>query len=101
MTIVVGFLYIQNMMNCPHCGHELKKNAIFCPHCGSDETTGFSDGARFSNEELPDYEEILENEFGDNRKSPYAKKKNPFNGVVGTFAIIIVVVSFIATIVIY
>lgn len=83
-------------MYCPHCGAELKDGAKFCPHCGSDETTGWADGAEFANEELPDYDEIVENEFGDDPNSPYAKKKSGFGGIVGTIAAIIVALAFIA-----
>ena len=76
------------MTVCPHCGAELKKGATFCPHCGSDKNTGWKDL------DLPDYDEILENEFGDKPNSPYAKKKNanPF----GIIVVTIVVIAFIA-----
>lgn len=88
-------------MICPHCGAELKDGAKFCPHCGSDETTGWADGAEFANEELPDYDEIVENEFGDDPNSPYAKKKSGFGGIVGTIAAIIVALAFIAAMVLH
>ena len=65
------------MNYCPHCHSELKENATFCPHCGSDANTGWSEGAEFTDEELPDYDEIVENEFGNDPNSPYRKKKNP------------------------
>lgn len=89
-------------MICPHCGAEIKPDATFCPHCGSDKDTGWAEGAEFADEELPDYEEILENEFGDDPNSPYAKKKNRsgFGGIIGTIAAIIVALAFIATMVI-
>ena len=82
------------MTVCPHCGAELKKGATFCPHCGSDKNTGWKEGAEYSDLDLPDYDEILENEFGDNPNSPYAKKKNanPF----GIIVVTIVVIAFIA-----
>lgn len=89
------------MKICPHCGAELKDGAKFCPHCGSDETTGWADGAEFANEELPDYDEIVENEFGDDPNSPYAKKKSGFGGIVGTIAAIIVALAFIAAMVLH
>lgn len=81
-------------MICPHCGNEIKADATFCRHCGSDRNTGWKEGAEFSDEELPDYEEILENEFGDDPNSPYHKKKkaNPITIV----AAIIVALAFIA-----
>lgn len=88
-------------MYCPHCGAELKEGAKFCPHCGSDETTGWADGAEFADEELPDYDEIVENEFGDEPNSPYAKKKRSFGGIVGTIAAIIVALAFIAATVLH
>lgn len=88
-------------MYCPHCSAELKDGAKFCPHCGSDETTGWADGAEFANEELPDYDEIVENEFGDDPNSPYAKKKSGFGGIVGTIAAIIVALAFIAAMVLH
>ena len=84
------------MTICPHCGAELKKGANFCPHCGSDKNTGWKEGAEYSDLETPDYDEILENEFGDNPNSPYAKKKKGFGGIVGTAAAIIVALAFIA-----
>ena len=61
-------------MLCPHCHSEIKDNATFCPHCGSDKDTGWSDGAEFTDLETPDYDEIIENEFGEkkNKASPLA-----------------------------
>lgn len=89
------------MNTCPHCGAELKPGATFCRHCGSDKNTGWKDGAEFADEELPDYDEILENEFGEvyNPDGTPAgkKKKNGFGGVVGTIAAIIVALAFVAT----
>lgn len=84
------------MTICPHCGAELKKGATFCPHCGSDKNTGWKEGAEYSDLETPDYDEILENEFGDDPNSPYAKKKKGFGGIIGTVAAIIVALAFIA-----
>ena len=81
-------------MLCPHCHSELKDNATFCPHCGSDADTGWKDGAEFADLEMPDYDEILENEFGDDPNSPYTKKKkaNPL----AIAAAVIVALAFIA-----
>ena len=56
------------MKICPHCGNELEDSAIVCKNCGSDAETGWKDGAENADLELPDYEEIVENELG--------KKKN-------------------------
>ena len=78
---------------CPHCHSELKDNATFCPHCGSDADTGWKEGAEFTDLETPDYEEILENEFGDDPDSP--KKANPLAIV----AAVIVALAFIGAMV--
>ena len=87
-------------MICPHCGDEQKNGATFCPHCGSDADTGWKDGGEFSDLETPDYDEILENEFGDDPDSPYAKKKDKrFGGIVGTIAAVVVALAFIAAMV--
>ena len=87
------------MKYCPHCGAELKQGATFCPHCGSDKNTGWKEGAEYSDLETPDYDEILENEFGNDPNSPYAKKKKGFGGIIGSVAAIIVALAFIATMV--
>jgi hypothetical protein len=55
------------IFNCPHCGAEIKANAVACPECVSDEITGWStqiylDGIDLADEES--YEEIRQNEFG-------------------------------------
>lgn len=52
------------MKICPHCGAELKDKATFCKECGSDTETGWKEGAEFVDLETPDYDEIVENEFG-------------------------------------
>lgn len=57
------------MKYCPHCHSELKDNATFCPHCGSDKDTGWKEGAENADLELPDYDEIVENEFGEKKKT--------------------------------
>lgn len=79
-------------MYCPHCGAELKPGAKFCPHCGSDETTGWAEGAEFVDEELPDYDEIVENEFGVDANGKKVRKQSPFVVI----AAIIVALAFIA-----
>ena len=84
-------------MICPHCNAELKDDAKFCPHCGSDDSTGWKENAEFASEELPDYEEIIENEFGDDPHSPYYRKKKsqPL-----TIAIaVIVITAFVAVLI--
>lgn len=82
------------MNTCPHCGAELKSGATFCRHCGSDKNTGWKDGAEFADEELPDYDEILENEFGEDSQGN--RKKTGGMGVIGTIAAIIVALAFVA-----
>ncbi|WP_295073493.1 zinc ribbon domain-containing protein [uncultured Fibrobacter sp.] len=76
------------MKYCPHCGAELKQGATFCPHCGSDKNTGWKEGAEYSDLDLPDYDEIVENEFGEKKK-----KASPL----AIAAAIIVALAFIAT----
>ncbi|WP_298769216.1 zinc ribbon domain-containing protein [uncultured Fibrobacter sp.] len=78
-------------MYCPHCHSELKDNATFCPHCGSDADTGWKEGAEFTDLETPDYDEIVENEFGEK------KKANPL----AIAAAAIVALAFIATMVLH
>ncbi|MBP5246569.1 MAG: zinc-ribbon domain-containing protein [Fibrobacter sp.] len=77
------------MMHCPHCHSELKDDATFCPHCGSDSETGWKEGAENSHLELPDYEEILENEFGQ-KKKPVSKIASAIIG--GILAVVLLIV---------
>jgi uncharacterized membrane protein YvbJ len=86
-------------MYCPHCHSEIKDDATFCPHCGSDADTGWKEGAEFTDLETPDYDEILENEFGDDPNSPYAKKRSSKPVVVA--AAIVVALAFIAAMVLH
>lgn len=86
-------------MICPHCGVELKDDATSCRHCGSDKNTGWKDGAEFADEELPDYDEILENEFGEDSQGN--KKRYGGMGIVGTIAAIIVALAFMAAMVLH
>ena len=78
------------MKYCPHCHSELKDNATFCPHCGSDKNTGWKEGAEYSDLDLPDYDEIVENEFGEKKK-----KASPLTIV----AVVIIVLAFMAAMV--
>ena len=82
--------FLSSMIICPHCGAELKKGATFCPHCGSDKNTGWKEGAEYSDLDLPDYDEIVENEFGEKKK-----KASPLTIV----AVVIVVLAFMAAMV--
>ena len=68
---------------------------MFCRHCGSDARTGWSEGAEFSDIEIPDYEEIIENEFG-----PNPNKKMSLSKVVSFSAAVIVTLAFILAMVI-
>lgn len=56
------------MKVCPHCGAEIPDKAVSCKECGSDVQTGWSEGAENADLEMPDYDEILENEFGSSKK---------------------------------
>ncbi|MCU0609175.1 MAG: zinc ribbon domain-containing protein [Chitinispirillaceae bacterium] len=56
----------KEMVPCPHCGEDIRKDASACPHCGSDDQTGWSEKTYLDGIELPDdidYEELRENEF--------------------------------------
>lgn len=78
-------------MLCPHCHSEIDDDATFCPHCGSDADTGWKEGAEFTDLETPDYDEILENEFGVDGTG----KKGKTN-LLAAIAAIIVALAFIA-----
>lgn len=56
------------MKVCPHCGAEIPDKALNCKACGSDAKTGWAKNAENADLEMPDYDEILENEFGSSRK---------------------------------
>ena len=71
LAILLKTCYIYNMI-CPHCHAELDDKATFCPQCGSDKKTGWAEGAEFSDLETPDYDEIVENEFGKKKANPAA-----------------------------
>ena len=79
-------------MLCPHCHSEIKDDATFCPHCGSDADTGWKEGAEFTDLETPDYDEIVENEFGEKKN-----KANPF----AIAAAVIVALAFIAAMILH
>ena len=59
---------------CPHCGADVPANAKACPKCGSDETTGWSEQARYDGLDMPDenfdYEEFTKREFGGEQLKP-------------------------------
>jgi hypothetical protein len=60
------------MDTCPHCGADLPPKAKVCPQCGSDETTGWSEEARYDGLDLPDehfdYGEFVKREFAGKRR---------------------------------
>jgi uncharacterized membrane protein YvbJ len=59
---------------CPNCGAEVPSGAKACPECGSDETTGWSEAARYDNLNLPDenfdYDDFVKREFSGERTVP-------------------------------
>jgi hypothetical protein len=52
---------------CPNCGAEVPDRAEACPECGADESTGWSEAARYEAAGLPDdsfdYDEYVKREF--------------------------------------
>lgn len=60
---------------CPNCGADVPRNARACPECGSDEKTGWSDEAHAQSLDLPEeefnYNEFVQREFGQPRRSPW------------------------------
>jgi uncharacterized membrane protein YvbJ len=59
---------------CPNCGAAVPPDAKACPECGSDETTGWSEGARYDELDLPeekfDYDDFVNREFGKEQSVP-------------------------------
>ncbi len=77
---------------CPHCGATLNRKATFCRECGSDADTGLAEGAEFADLDLPDYEEILENELNlisTNKEKQHRKKRLVKAGITSLIAIIL------------
>jgi hypothetical protein len=62
------------MDTCPNCGAGLPPKARACPQCGSDETTGWSEQARYDGLNLPDenfdYGKYVKREFGGEKLKP-------------------------------
>ena len=52
---------------CPNCGADVPPHAKACPECGSDESTGWSEEARYDGLALPeerfDYDDFVKREF--------------------------------------
>jgi RNA polymerase subunit RPABC4/transcription elongation factor Spt4 len=62
---------MDDMVKCPNCGADIRKNARVCPECGSDEETGWSERTYLDNLGIPEpdeYDEIAEQEFGSSEK---------------------------------
>ncbi len=58
----------QSTIPCPHCGGEIRSDAVFCRHCGSSD----ADGWKSADEDDPalddfDYDEFVEENFSDRR----------------------------------
>lgn len=85
------FFEILKMKICPHCGAEIPDKATSCKECGSDAQTGWSEGAEHADLEMPDYDEILENEFG----SPKKRASSIAMAVVAGFVALVLLATFI------
>ena len=76
---------------CPNCGAEIPARAKACPECGSDEQTGWSEQAHTDSLDLPDenfdYDEFVEREFGEPKKSPVPRGLHWFWWVVAILLI--------------
>lgn len=68
---------------CPSCGEPISPNAVACPQCGACEETGWNERARYQSMDIPyddleddfDYDEFIENEFG--QETPSGLKGRP------------------------
>lgn len=78
------------MKICPHCGAEIPDKALSCKACGSDAETGWEKGAEHADLELPDYEEILENEFGTTKR----KASRVLSAIVGGILALVLLLVF-------
>ncbi|MSU61894.1 MAG: zinc ribbon domain-containing protein [Pedosphaera sp.] len=67
---------------CPNCGADVPTRARACPECGADEKTGWSDDAKYQSMGIPtesfDYDEFVQEEFGERRSSTHRSKKKRF-----------------------
>ncbi len=80
---------------CPHCGEPVPKGSVRCRHCGSDAQTGWSENAESSIWEMPDYDEILENELGREKKSNRSKAKAIAVGILAVILSLAFIVGFV------
>jgi len=82
--------------SCPNCGAAVPPRARACPACGADETTGWSEAARYSGLDLPeetfDYEDFLRREFGPPRGPPAPRGIKWFWGTV-TVAVLVALLT--------
>ena len=60
------------------CGADVPQQATVCPGCGADESTGWSEAARYDELGLPEesfnYEEFVQKEFGPGMKRPLRRR---------------------------
>ena len=76
---------------CPHCGAEIRANATFCRECGSSDSDGWGSES-YDNEDDFDYEQFVEDNFGDSRRSNTVSRKWQ---LVALLLVIAFVVSFL------
>lgn len=91
----MGEADMDSLKICPHCGEPVPKGAIRCRHCGSDARTGWSEDAESSLWELPDYDEILENEFGKEKSRRSSKAKAVAVGALAVILSLAFIVGFL------
>lgn len=63
---------------CPNCGADVPPNSRACPACGSDESTGWSEQAKYDALDLPDdafnYDAFVQREFGSQNRRPAGRR---------------------------
>lgn len=80
---------------CPHCGQDIKPDAISCTHCGSDWHTGWKNTSYSEHPDVApfddnDYEDLHQKEFG---HSSHGKKAFPWKPIAVGFVIIVLVIA--------
>jgi uncharacterized membrane protein YvbJ len=79
---------------CPVCGEDVPPNALACPECGADHNSGWRedadsiDAAGESADDF-DYDEFVENEFGNSPKPAGMKAVWWISGIVLLFAFVL------------